>query len=99
MFWSKVFRTKTDLVVAICDEELIGRNIRVERGFKIKISKNFYGGEIVDEKQALNLMRRATVGNFFGEKIISLAEEHGFISKENIIFIKGIPHAQFVKLI
>lgn len=96
MFWSKVFETKYDIVVAICDEELIDKEI--DKKLRIKVSKNFYGGELVDEETALKLMKRATIGNLMGKRIVELAEKNGFITKENIILINGISHAQFVKI-
>ena len=98
MFWGKVFYTKYDIVVAICDENLIDREIRTKDKLKVKISRSFYGGQLINEAEALKLMRRATIGNLIGRRIVELAEKNGFIEKENIILINGIPHAQFVKL-
>lgn len=99
MFWCKIFPTKNDLVVAICDEEIIDKEIKSkDLKTKIKVSKHFYGGEIIDEQMAVKLMKKATIGNIMGKNIVELAEKNGFIIKENIIFIDGIPHAQFVKL-
>ena len=97
MFWGKIFTTRYDIVVAICDEELIEKEINTEK-VKIKLSKNFYGEKLIDENIAINLMKKATIGNLIGKKIIDLAEENGFIVGENVIFIDDIPHAQFVKL-
>ena len=65
---------------------------------KIKVSKNFYGGRKINEKIALVLLKKATIANLFGKKIVELALENGFIEKENIILINGHPHAQIVKL-
>jgi hypothetical protein len=96
MFWSKVFQTKYELVVAICDEELLDK--KIGKKFKIKISKEFYGEKLIDENVALKLMKKATIGNLIGKNIVELAEKNGFIIKENIIVIDGIPHAQFVKI-
>ena len=95
MFWTKIFNTKHELVVAICDDQLIDKEIGDKP--KIKISKYFYGGRLISEQFALKIMRRATIGNLIGKRIIALAKKSGFITKENIIFIDGIPHAQFVK--
>ena len=97
MFWSKAFNTKYEIVIAICDEELIDKSIDTKK-FGIKISKNFYGEKLVDEQMAVRLMKRSTIGNLIGKTIVKLAEKNGFITKKNIIFINGIPHAQFVKL-
>ncbi len=95
MFWSKLFNTKYDLVIAICDNELIGKKIGSKP--KVKVSKNFYGGRLIDENFALKVMGKATIGNLIGKRIVALAKKSGFITKENIILIDGIPHAQFVK--
>lgn len=96
-FWSRIFRTKYEVIVAICDENLIERNLKF-KNFDLKISKKFYGEKLIDELEAIKIMEIATIGNLFGKNIVKLAEKHGFISKENIIFIQRIPHAQFVKI-
>lgn len=97
MFWCRVFTTKDNTLVAICDEEILDKEIKNEN-FDLKISKNFYGENLVEEKVALKLLRKATIGNLTGKNIVELAGKNGFIAKENIIFIDGIPHAQFVKI-
>lgn len=99
MYWTKIFSTKTEIVVALCDEDVIDKIIEFKRtGAKVKISKYFYGEHFVNEDVVVKLMDKATIGNLFGKNVVNLAEKHGFISKENIINIDGIPHAQFVKL-
>ena len=96
MFWGKLFPTKQDLVVAICDEELIEKELKI-KNHKIKISREFYGGELIDENVAVKAMEKATIGNLIGKKIVELAKKKGFVTKENVISISGVPHAQFVK--
>lgn len=99
MFWCKIFSSKDNLIAAICDEELLGKEIMMkEKKFKIEVSKNFYGGKLINENIAVKVMKRATIGNLMGKEIIKLASQEGFIIKENIIFINGIPHAQFAKI-
>lgn len=99
MYWTKVFSTKTEIVVALCDEDILDKVMEFKKtGARIKISKYFYGDHLIDENIVLKLINRATIANLFGKNIVSFAEKHGFISKENIINIDGIPHAQFVKL-
>lgn len=96
MFWSKNFKIKDQIIVAICDKELLGRKISIE-DFSIKINRIFYGGELIDEKKALQLMGKSTVGNLFGKKIVELAIKNNFIAEENIIYFDDIPHAQFLQ--
>jgi hypothetical protein len=97
MFWCKIFPTRYDLVVAICDEDLIDKELD-SKDFKIKISKNFYGDKLVDEAIALKLMNKSTICNLMGSNIVELAEKNKFIISKNVIFINGVPHAQFVKI-
>jgi len=97
MFWCKIFQTTHEVVAAICDEKLIEK-VLDKKDRKIKISRNFYGGQLIDEKMAVKVMRNSTIGNLIGEDAIEMADRNGFISKENVILIDEIPHAQFVKL-
>lgn len=97
MFWAKMYRTRYEIVLAICDENLLGKTIN-RKGTDIEISKGFYGEKKIDEAVAARLMQKSTIGNLFGKDIVALAKKGGFITKENIILIDGIPHAQFVKL-
>ncbi|MEM5802086.1 MAG: DUF424 family protein [Candidatus Aenigmatarchaeota archaeon] len=97
MFWIKAFRTRFDLVVAVCDEEILDKKLHF-KNLEIKINRNFYGGQLVDENLVVKILNKATIANLFGKKIVELAEKKGFITKENVIVIDGIPHAQFVKI-
>ena len=95
MFWCKTHSVKGQFIVAICDKELLGKKIGKE--LKVSVSEMFYGGDLIDDKKTSELMRRSTICNILGKKIIKLAIEKKFITKENIIFIGDIPHAQFVR--
>jgi hypothetical protein len=99
MFWCNVFTDKKDVVVVLCDEELLGKKLNFkEKRITVEISEKFYGGKLVDEETAIKLLNKATIGNLMGKKIVELASKNGFIVKENVILIDGIPHAQFIKL-
>jgi len=97
-FWSKLVKTKFEILIAICDEELIGKEIKIEKNFSTFVNERFYKERLIDEKEALKLMEEATIGNLLGERIIKLAIEKNIISPESVILIGGIPHAQFVKI-
>jgi hypothetical protein len=96
-FWCRVFQTKFDILVAICDEEVLGKKMKY-KDVKLKIDENFYRGRKIDEKIAVVLLKKATIANLFGKRIIKLALTNRFIDKKNIILINGHPHAQIVKL-
>ena len=98
MFWGRVFGVKREIVLAICDDDILDKEIKTKK-INVKVSKKFYGEKsIEDEATALRMMERCTIANLIGKRIVALAKKHGFITEENIISIGGIPHAQFVKL-
>lgn len=96
MFWTKIYRVKDHVVIAICDEELLDKKLNFD-GIKVHVSKRFYGGEVVNEEKVLKLLEKSTIGNIIGEKIVDLAIKKNYIGKKNVILIGGIPHAQFVQ--
>lgn len=96
-FWYKIFNAKYDVVLAICDEGLMGKTFKYEK-IKVKVSEDFYKGSMIDEVGAIKLMQLSSIGNLMGKEIVALAEREGYITKGNILFIGETPHAQFVKI-
>lgn len=96
-YWCRIFQTRHDMVGAICDEDLLEKNLKDER-FDVKITKSFYGGMLVSEYVAIRIMGKVSIGNIIGKNIVGIAKKNGFITDENIIFIDGTPHAQFIGL-
>jgi len=95
MFWCKECSIKGQFVVAICDKNLLGK--KIGKNPTIIVKKNFYGGEVIDDKKALDLMERSNICNLIGKNIVDIALRKKFITKENIMFIDVIPHAQFLR--
>jgi len=98
MFWAKFFVVKDDLLLAMCDDDLLDKRIGGGE-LEITVSKQFYGEKLVEsEADTVKYLAACSIGNLVGARIVALAEKNGFITKENIISIGGVPHAQFVKL-
>jgi len=95
MFWCKTYSIKGQFVVTICDKNLLGKTIG--KNPTIIVEKDFYGGEVIDDKKALDLMKKSNICNLIGKDIVDLALQKKFITKKNIMFIDDIPHAQFLK--
>ena len=94
MFWSKVHSVKGEILVAVCDESLLGKGIG--KKLKVHVNENFYKGELVNEEKVLELIKKSTICNLIGKEIVKIAVEKKFITKENIMFIDDIPHAQII---
>lgn len=96
-FYINFWRYGKDLMVVACDSEILGA--KLESGdLKIIVSKEFYGGMLVDSREALNYLKSASIINIIGVRIVKLALEAGLIHKDAIITIGGQPHAQFIRV-
>ncbi|MAG50795.1 hypothetical protein CL621_04125 [archaeon] len=91
----KIHKTGPQEVVALCDEELIGKTLE-ENKFQLKISERFYKGEELSEDKIINILKSMGNLNIVGDKSVELALKIGIISEEDIIKIKGVPHVQVI---
>jgi hypothetical protein len=83
-------------VIAICDEDLLGK--KFEDGKRVlDVRENFFKGEKIEESKLLELMQEFVKSdatfNIIGEKSVSIAIKAGIITKDGIKRIKGIPYA------
>ncbi len=83
-------------VVAVCDEELIGK-ILEEGKFYLEVKESFFRGKSVSEKEAAEIMEEQSkedaTFNIVGENSVNAALNAGIISEEGIKTINGIPFA------
>jgi len=85
------------LLIAICDKDLIDKKFS-EGNMQLDLSSTFYKGEEVEEEKLQEMIKKAFMINAVGKKAVGFLEKEGLIDKENIIKIKGIPHAQYMLL-
>ena len=90
----KVYHQGKETLVAAADADLLGKTFR-EGKFKIEVGK-FYEGDVVTEERFVTELRFATIGNFVGRETVEAAMRAGFVSDGGILWIDGVPHAQFV---
>lgn len=83
--------------MAACDKELIGRTIE-DKDFCVKVSESFYGSDLINEKEFVELLKKAANANLIGEKTVNLAVKLNLISEKNIIKIGSTPHVQIYKV-
>ncbi|MFX0107037.1 MAG: DUF424 domain-containing protein [Candidatus Hodarchaeota archaeon] len=84
-------------VVAMCDAELLGKTLE-DGPIKFKVSKEFYGEELVDKKVCIEHLNRATIANMVGNKSVKTAIDAGLVHDQAVAYIDGHPHAQWVRL-
>ena len=86
-----------DIVVAVCDEEILGKTLEGGR-VPFKVSEGFYKGTLGDVDEAIAAMKQATICNLVGKKIVDAAVECKMVHERAIIYLGDVPHAQIVKL-
>lgn len=91
----KIHKAQHGDVVAVCDEELIGKTIK-DKKHTVTISEQFYKGERMKEQAVIMILKDAKNINLIGKKTIALGLKIGVITRENVVMIAGVPHAQAV---
>jgi len=92
----KIHEVRGEVVVSICDADLLGKKFR-QGNITIDFSSSFFGGKLMEIDQALMLLETATIASLFGENVISRAIEKGLLSRDAPIRIAGIPHVQLIR--
>jgi len=89
-FSVKVTDYQKNLMLNICDIDLLGKNI-VEDELNMNISKSYYGEKIIEHEEAKHLLKNASIINMVGEKTVSLSLELGVGTENGIKKVGGIP--------
>ena len=95
--YMRVSETHEHYVVAMCDKGLLGKTLK-HGDLRFKVSEEFYGGELVDIKDCIQHLKKATIANMIGKRTVEAAMNAGFVHEQAILYIEGHPHAQWVKL-
>jgi hypothetical protein len=93
----RTIRHGRDTLVAVCDAEILGKTLE---GGKVpfKVSERFYKGIQCGVSEALEAMRKATIVNIVGKRIVEAAIKEQFVQEAAVIYIGDVPHAQIVLL-
>jgi len=95
----RVHRVRAEVVVAACDADLLGRDLRVGvEGRTVKVTAQFYGERRVSREELLFALERATIANLLGERVLRLAVEGGFVTPEGTGTLGGVPHAEIFSM-
>jgi uncharacterized protein len=87
---------KNSHLVNVCDAELIGRTL-IEGQLKMHISKEFFGGELVEEDEAVRIMRESTTISLAGTRSVDMALSNKIGSPQAVRKIEGVPFLMVYK--
>jgi hypothetical protein len=84
-------------MLATCDCDICGKTLR-DGKIVFEVREDFYKGMKVTIEEAIELCKQSTIVNMIGTCIVKHAVEAGLVHPDAILKIKGIPHAQIVKI-
>ncbi len=93
----KIHKHKDGNVIAVADEDLIGKHIIVkETGVDFFVNPRFYGEEKAAKEWLITKMRSNEVisVNLIGKEAVQTGIDAGIIDKEHVKKIGKVPHAQ-----
>jgi hypothetical protein len=92
----RILQVGEEVLVIICDAELIGKEFR-ENKVVLRIDERFYGGEEVTPEECMKALRNATIANIVGS-MVEKAIQEGLIDPDRVLRVQGVPHAMMVKM-
>ena len=96
-FYFKVHKHPDEVLISVCDEEILGQTFRGEKS-RITVTEEFYGGDLVEEGFVLNNIGSFTILNIVGNRSVELAVREGLVSEDSVIIIGEVKHAQAVRM-
>ncbi|WP_458187757.1 DUF424 domain-containing protein [Haladaptatus sp. NG-WS-4] len=89
--------TKEGLLVAVCDDDVLGETFEAE-DVSLTVTEEFYAGDEVDEGEVVDSLARASVANIVGTDAVTLAIKEGFVDESNVLDLDSTRHAQFLRM-
>jgi hypothetical protein len=94
-FYIRKMSYQGSLMINICDEELIGKNIESDT-VNINITNEFFN-EVVTENEIPSLLKRCSIANLIGRRIVDKTLSLGLAKKNSIKIVSDIPFLMIFK--
>ncbi len=103
MIYINTHQADEGLIIAMCDEGLIGKVLEEGDVFiDLKLYASFYKGELVKKEKAKEIIvssrAKMNSANVVGNEAISIALESGIIERNNIGMVDEVPYAHSYKV-
>jgi hypothetical protein len=86
-----------NILLAICDSEMLGKTLRQGR-IVFHIKDEFYNGGKATVEEAVSMIENSTIVNIVGKNCVEKAISKGYVHPDAVLQIEGVPHAQILKL-
>ena len=94
----KIYKRGNDILIGACDAQLLGKKFE-DGKFQIDVKRDFYDGKIITSQILKKYLEDATIANLVGDETVQSAIDIGLVDPDCVIKIKGIPHAQMVRML
>jgi uncharacterized protein len=94
-FYMRKMNYQGSLMVNICDEELLGKNIESDT-LNITITNEFFN-EIVNENDLTRLLKRCSIANLIGRRVVDKTLSLGLAKRDSIRIVSEIPFLMIFK--
>ena len=97
VFWARIVRHQSTLLLSACDEEHLGKTYREGRAV-LRVTREYYGGRLIDGDELRSLLTKADIIALVGERAISVAVELGIADWRFVKRFQGVPHLNIYRL-
>jgi uncharacterized protein len=102
MIYFKSYMTEHGSVVAMCDQELIGRVLRSGK-LVLDLDKyaSFYKGELMSEEEAAVRIGSEKIysANVVGERSVGIVVKFGLVAAEDVRIVEDVPFVQIYAIV
>jgi hypothetical protein len=95
----RIHRVRSEVVLAACDEELVGQKLPVgNAGRSVTVTSQFYGERVVAVEELRWALHRCTIANLLGARVLAEAEHEGVLAPGAHGLLGGVPHAEIIAM-
>ncbi|RLG19207.1 DUF424 domain-containing protein [Candidatus Micrarchaeota archaeon] len=97
--YMRVHRQANEVVLALCDSELLGKVLREEEiVLDLKQFGEFYKGKKVEQEELAEALGEATSINAVGERSVEAVRNAVGFEEDKVRLVEGVPHVQVYKV-
>lgn len=93
----KIHRQGAEVLVAVCDSDLVGKRF-AEGRLHVEVTSDFFGVEKASPEEVETALKNATIANFVGCCAVEHAISLGYVDRGNVLCIDGVLCAQMVRM-
>jgi hypothetical protein len=91
----KTYKSGKEILVAVCDCDILGKRFE-EGALHIDVCADFFGNERATPEEVEVALSNASIANLVGRRAVDFAVRLGYVDKEHVLVIDGVPCAQMV---